>query len=237
MLSVALGVAGLGLFCGALTTVAGMGGGLALVLALSAAADPLTALAISAPALLVGNAHRVWMYRAAADRALLKRLAPAAAAGAAAGGLAATGLPPGLIQGLMVAAALAACARVLGLTRWRPGQRSLAPMGLVAGFVTATSGGGGALMGPYLLGRGLSGARLVATGAATFLGIHAARLIAYAAAGVVDGRAAALGLGLAAALAAGNRLGDRLRRRLGARERGLQLGVALAVVALSLAGV
>jgi hypothetical protein len=58
----------LGLLAGVLTTVAGMGGGMMLVVVLSLVWDPRVALASTAPALLVGNAHRAYLYRAQVAR-------------------------------------------------------------------------------------------------------------------------------------------------------------------------
>ena len=49
----------LGVLAGALTTVAGLGGGMLLIYALAALGDPHVALAATAPALLVGNLHRL----------------------------------------------------------------------------------------------------------------------------------------------------------------------------------
>lgn len=63
----------LGLIAGALTTLAGLGGGLMLVGTLSLLYDPRLALAITAPALLVGNLHRATMYRTFIDVGVAKR--------------------------------------------------------------------------------------------------------------------------------------------------------------------
>src|SRR5262249_45454596 len=74
----------LGLIAGVLTTIAGTGGGIILALTMSLAMPPALALAVSAPALLLGNLHRAWVHRAEVDR----RVAPAVAGGALLGSLA-----------------------------------------------------------------------------------------------------------------------------------------------------
>ena len=53
-----LALAALGTIAGILTTLAGQGGGLFLLLAIAALVGPHEALAITAPALLLGNLHR-----------------------------------------------------------------------------------------------------------------------------------------------------------------------------------
>ena len=47
----------LGVLAGLITTVAGMGGGLVLMLGLATIFDPMVALAATGPGLLVGNMH------------------------------------------------------------------------------------------------------------------------------------------------------------------------------------
>ena len=87
----------LGLMAGVVTTVAGLGGGMMLMLCLAMLIDPLSALVISAPALLVGNAHRVMMYRREIVWPLSGRLILGAVPGSFAGGLLAVSMPPMLI--------------------------------------------------------------------------------------------------------------------------------------------
>src|SRR5262245_36184409 len=64
----------LGLAAGSLTTVAGQGGGLLLLLACSTLAGPHEALAITAPALLLGNLHRAVWLRAHINKSIALRM-------------------------------------------------------------------------------------------------------------------------------------------------------------------
>ena len=93
----------LGLCAGALTTLAGQGGGLFLLLILAVLVGPKAALAITAPALLLGNLHRAVLFRKAIDRGVAARMMLGAVPGAFAGGLLAGALPEWTLQVMLVA--------------------------------------------------------------------------------------------------------------------------------------
>src|SRR5262245_32003781 len=83
-----------------------------LILVLSAWwGDPVRALAVSTPALLVGNIHRAFLYRRSLPVPLAPRFALSALGGALVGGVLALTLPPWLIQVSMVVSAGAAVVR------------------------------------------------------------------------------------------------------------------------------
>ncbi|HJL03641.1 MAG TPA: TSUP family transporter [Polyangiaceae bacterium LLY-WYZ-15_(1-7)] len=227
----------LGLFAGALTTLAGLGGGLLMTLALSLLWDPTRALAVAAPALLVGNVHRVWLYRAYIQKRLTWTFVAGAFPGALVGGLLAVSLPEMVLRVLLVAAAGLAVARELELFRWRPGPRSAVPASFAAGALTATSGGGGLLLGPLLLASGLKLERFVVTASLTAVSMHIARLAAYGAGGLVNAATLRDAAVLAGCILAGNLLGRRGRGLLD-EKRGhtLTWAVLMLCVVLSLAG-
>lgn len=227
----------LGLLAGALTTVAGLGGGVLLVLALSLVTSPAEALATTSPALLVGNLHRLVVGRSDVDRDVARPLALGALPGSALGGLLAVAVPTLVLEVLLVATTALALARAFNRLSFRPGPRALAPAGFGIGIVTATSGGGALLLAPLLLATGLAGARYVASAAAVAVAIHVGRLLGYGAGGLVTADTLVAAAVLAVAIVAGNAVGQRLRRHIdprgGAR---LELGVLLVCVALALAG-
>lgn len=227
----------LGLLAGAITTVAGMGGGLVLTLGLALVHGPLIALAITGPGLLVGNLHRSWLYRTHVHRSTALRFVFGAAPMALLGGLVATAVPPALLQaGLLTLASLAAAKVLLGW-RWTAPAGVVAPLGAAAGFVTATSGGGGLIAGPTLLATGLSGRDYVATGAVGAVGVHVGRMAGYGAGGVFEPWILALGLSAAIAIPLGNLLGEQLRRRIPVRFiPKLEIGVVLVALGLALTG-
>ena len=216
-MEIAIAIGALGLLAGALTTVAGLGGGMLLVLALSVLWDPHAALAITAPALLVGNAHRLVLFRHAVDRAVAWRFAAGAIPASLLGGLVAVALPELVLSVLLLGVAAIAAARELGWIAFQPTPATIVPGGAVAGVLTATTGGGGLLVAPMLLAQGLRGEAFVATGAAASIAMHVGRIAAYGMGGLVDARTLGFSALLAGAILAGNLGGRRVRRLLSAR--------------------
>jgi hypothetical protein len=228
----------LGLLAGVVTTVAGLGGGMLLMLSLAMLIDPLSSLVISAPALLIGNAHRLLMYRREVVWPLSGRLILGAVPGSFAGGLLAVSMPPVLIQWMMAAMAMVALARMTGLLRWRVPPAGLAPAGTVLGFIHATSGGAGPLVGSLLKAEGLAQVRYVATISSFSVTLHAVRLSAYGIGGAVEPDMIAKGIALAAMIALGNLLGDRVRRWLGDNvQQRVQHATLLAMLSLAIGAV
>lgn len=229
----------LGVASGALTTMAGLGGGVLLLIALSLAWGPTGALAVSAPALLLANLHRFWMFRRDADLRVAGSFVAGALPGALVGGALAARVPEPVLAWLLVAMTLAAVARALGWWRWRPRPSVLLPAGAGIGVLSGTSGGVGALVAPLLMATGLSGRAYVATAALCAVAMNTGRVIAYGAVGLVTGETLARTAVLTGALLAGNLAGGRLRRSLldDRRARRLEMGTLLVCVALGLIGV
>ena len=82
-----------GLLAGIITTVTGLGGGLLLVIVLAVVFDPVTALSGTAMGLLVGNAHRVVLYRKELSGSTALPVVLGAVPGAVAAGLVVAWLP------------------------------------------------------------------------------------------------------------------------------------------------
>ena len=227
-----------GLLAGITTTVVGMGGGLLLLLALGLMAGPLAALAWTAPALLLGNLHRVWMYRNRVDWRITRALVRGALPGSVLGAVFAVGAPPLLLQAAMLAmTGLMVCQRG-GWLKWRPGPGVITPASFANGAVCATTGGAGALTAPLLLAAGLSGEAWIATQSAGAVAMHAGRLAGYGMGGLVSLHGLAVSAGLAVALVLGNTMGGHIRRRIAAaRKTQLELVAVLVCVALALFGV
>lgn len=227
----------LGVIAGLITTVAGMGGGLVLLLSLAALYDPLYALAVTAPALLLGNAHRAWLYREHADGGLALRLIVGAIPGSVLGGLLAVELPETVLRIGMVAMAGMAVAKQLGGLRWSPPVSAAPLVGAVVGVLTATAGGGGLLLAPLLLTLNLSGTRYVGTVAMVAVSLHLGRLTAYGLAGATDASTWLTGVALAGTILLGNLLGHQFRRGMTARhEPWVQVGAMGLCVVASLVG-
>lgn len=240
----------LGLVAGSLSTLAGLGGGLVLTLALATLWDPTRALATAAPALLVGNVHRIALFRKHFDGRFVAPFVLGAVPGAIAGGLMAVALPETLLRFLILGTALAATVHELrgrrrakqGERTWRrPGPLFIAGAAVVAGVVTATSGGGGLLLGPLLLAAGARGERFLVSASSIAVCMHVARIGAYGASDVV-GVQTFLDAGVVAlAILAGNALGRRARDPLGLtgeskRSTRLTYGVLGVSITLAVAG-
>lgn len=228
----------LGVLAGLLTTIAGLGGGILLQVALSLSLGPRVALAITAPALLIGNLHRAILYRAHIDRGVARSFVIGALPGSVVGGLAAVVMPVWAIHGLMLAMTSLAVARYAGLWRWRPSARVMVPAAAGIGGISATSGGAGLLVSPLMLSTGLTGEAYISTVAVSAVAMHTGRLLAYGAGGLVTARTLAYGAGLTVAILVGNTLGARARRVIpeSAGPR-LELAVLLVATALAVAGV
>lgn len=222
----------MGLAAGLVTTVAGLGGGMLLLAGLAYLEGPMAALALTAPALLVGNLHRVWLFRDHLDRRILKIVATASFLGALVGGLLATALPAWLLSLCIVGAVSLALSRAAGLWQWAPPVRWLAPAGVVGGIVSATSGAG-VVTGSLLWAAGLTGATYVATASASAAAMHLARSAAYGVGGEVTLAGLAASMLLAASIAAGNlggrSLRDRVSKTLSRRAEIAVLGVCAVV--------
>ncbi|MBX2801625.1 MAG: sulfite exporter TauE/SafE family protein [Myxococcales bacterium] len=232
-----LWILAVGWVAGMVTTVAGMGGGMILILALAAGSgDPVYAIAVSTPALLVGNAHRLWLFREHVQWSVAAPFVVAAVPGAMVGGAFVTTLPDAWVQTAMLLAALLAIARYVGWLVVKVTPLALAPMGFGVG-VASTVGGAGALAGPILLSVGLSGSAYIATMSLSALSMHLGRLVAFGATGQVDGRLLVLALGLAAMITVGNAMGRRVRQALeDGTVRRLELGTAVGLVFLAVGG-
>ena len=232
-----LALALLGLCAGALTTLAGQGGGLFLLLLCSILVGPRSALAITAPALLLGNLHRAVLFRKAIDRSVALRMVLGAVPGAFVGGLLAGTLPEWTLKAMLVGLTLLAIARALHWLSFDVPRWMLGPAGLVIGSMTGTAGGAGVLFTPVLLSAGLTGRAFIGTIATVAFATHAGRVVAYAANGLFTRELFLPIVVVSAAIAAGNALAERLRSRLSATATTrLEYGVLVGCVAISVAG-
>jgi uncharacterized protein len=228
----------LGVTAGFLTTVSGMGGGLMLVITLSALWGPHVALPTTALALLAGNLHRLALFRGHLRPEIARPLLVGMVPGSIIGSLLVAGMPAGLIQVVMLALAAFALARALLGWRWQIPRAALAPAGGAVGVMAGTSGGAAVLTAPLLLASGLRGDEYLATVALAAVAMHVSRTIGYGAGGLVGAGTFAWAGFLAVALVIGNLIGKRVRSRLPeALRTGLEYGVLAACTALSLLGI
>lgn len=199
-----------GLGAGLLSTVAGMGGGILLVVAISLAMGPLAALTTTAPALLIGNLHRLWLYRSELDRRIALVFLVGALPGALLGGLVSARVPELALQWILLLTTGFALARAAGHFEWRPPAHAYLPVAFGAGTIAASSGAG-ILVSPMLLAGGLAGEALIATGSAAAVVMHVGRIAGYGLSGLFGGAALGMSALLGVGILAGNAGGRRLR--------------------------
>lgn len=228
----------LGLTAGLVTTLTGLGGGTLLLLGLSLLWDPWSALAATAPALLVGNGHRAWLFRKHIDWRIALAVAGGGLPGAFIGGLYISAVSAQMLHGMMLAMTTLAAAKVVFDLQLRVSTKLLFPVGAVNGVVSAGAGAAGLLTAPLLMSAGLTAEAYVATGAACSLSMHAGRLAAYGTGGLVTADLLLWSVGLAVAITTGNAVGRRIREHVDAvLARRLELGSLLCAVGLAVAGV
>jgi uncharacterized membrane protein YfcA len=225
-------ILGLGLIAGIVTTLAGAGGGVFLIVTLSLVIGPHAALAASAPTLLVGNAHRLLLYRNRVERGVALRVISGALPASLLAGALTVSLPESVLHGLFLVVAFYAVARALGAFGWTPSRTWLAPAGAVVGGISATSGGAGLLLAPLLLASGLSGERYIATSAAVALATHVGRLAGYGSRGLLTHAVLGYAGTAMVSVVAGNLVGDKLRPYLDDRKTTLLEHGVLALCAL-----
>ncbi|MDI1484332.1 TSUP family transporter [Polyangium sp. y55x31] len=228
-----------GVLAGVLTTMAGLGGGILLLLGLSIVWGPAAALASTAPAMLFGNLHRLWLLREEFDRPTAKAFAWGAVPGSFLGGLMAAWMPEDVLRWLMLAMTAAALGRAFGLYTWKPRAAAMTPAGLGIGAISATAGGAGLLVGPLFMAAGLTGKRFVGTIAAAAVALHTGRVAAYGLGGMMTEETVVRATVLTVAVMGGNMVGLWLRDRVLDERRAerLELGALVVCMGLSMLGV
>jgi uncharacterized membrane protein YfcA len=227
-----------GMAAGVLTTVAGMGGGLLLLLGLSLAWGPTLALTSTAGALLIGNAHRVWLFRRRVHVPVARAFCLGAMPGALIGAVFAVAVSPIVVQALMLGLTGLAVLRAVGRMPWAPRASQLLPGGALIGVLTGAAGGAGVLSGPLLIAAGLEGEAYVATTSTVAALMHLSRMVGYGAGGLVTLTVLGYVVVLAASIITGNLAGRRLRGwTTKAPPRLIETVTLVACVTLAMAGV
>ncbi len=224
----------IGIASGALTTVAGLGGGILLLLVLSLMWSPTAALAITAPALLISNLHRFYIFRRDVHWKVAIAFIVGALPGSLLGGAFAAHIPEGALAWFMVAMTLLALSRSFKLWKYEPSPSLITPAGVGIGILTGTSGGAGVLVAPLLIASGLKGQPYVATGALCSVAMHFGRVAAYGASGLVTRETLYRTAILTVALLGGNFLGKRLRTYIRNDRHGERIEVVTLVVCVAL---
>lgn len=224
-------------FAGALTTISGFGGGILLLLAVTAFVGAKAALAATAMALLVANLHRIWLYRGDIGARVTGPLLSGIVPGSLAGALVASWIPDAVVHAVMLAVVALSLVRVWFGWEWRPRRRTIAASGFVVGVLAGAAGGAGFLVGPIVLAAGLIGRPYLGTVAVAAVAMHIGRIIGYGAGGLVTTEIVRLAALMAPALLIGNLLGDHLRDWIpDTWQRRIEVAAPVVCVALAIAG-
>jgi uncharacterized membrane protein YfcA len=195
-----------------------MGGGLLMLALVSVLFGPMEALVWTAPGLLLGNAHRLFLFRKQAPCRLLAPVVVGTVPVALAGAWLAGRVPLPALGVLLLLAVGLSVAKSWGWLSWQPPESWGVGIGALGGVFGAVGSGAGAIVAPYFAARGLTGSAYVAALAALGVTLHATRWAGYALSGSVDG----LGPGLL--LAAGVWGGNLAGRALASKVKGRSIG-------------
>ncbi len=208
---------------GAFGAVFGLGAGVLLSFAVTAAYGVSAVVPMVTAAMMIANAGRILVYRDAIDARTLAIALLAAAPAAALGARVQASLPPAAVAAVIGVVLLASVpvGRIARAHAVRLGDGGLLVASAALGFVGSLGIGAGALAIPLLLAAGLSGPVLIATDAALAVGTSLVRVGSFAAVGALpfERLAAALAIGLATV--PGAWLGARIVRKAGVRRHAL----------------
>ena len=198
----------IGAIAGAVTTVVGFGGGVVLITVLATMMDPVAGLAAASVPLLVGNGHRVWMFRSSLSFPADARWVIGVLLGSIVGASVATELPQIILRVLILGTTLMLALR---LARFEVRASALVPASAAVGLVGSSSGGAGLLASPILLSCGRRGTAFVALMSATGVAVSSGRLVGFGAGGSIGEDVLAAAPWVTAGIVAGNLIGKRLR--------------------------
>ncbi len=220
-----------------LSAVAGLGGGVILLLVIAQFVAPTTAIPVQGAIQLASNSSRAWFLRRTVDwgpvgwSSIL--LLPASFLGV----MVATSLPENAIQGSLAVFVLVLAWRP-SVLQWRGASTlpnaALVGVGGISGFLNTTVGASGPVTSPFFKAATATHVAFVATAAVTQVLAHAAKLLAF----TVDGWSAADHLGVivvgAGGVVIGSRIGTQYVGRISEDRLALLFRIVLTTLAIRL---
>lgn len=203
-----------GFIAGMISSVVGFGGGIILIASMSTLTSPQEAIALTAPAVLFGNLHRVWLFRTDLDRSVLTSFLYGAVPATLIGSVLLPYLPENGLRLTMGAFLLLFVTR--DTLRLRPSVgRSSSPRLLIAGgfangAAASTIGGGGPLSAPFLSAFGLVRGAFIVTEAAGNAVVQFLKVVVFTTSGLLTAGLLAATLAAMSSISIGNRIGKRL---------------------------
>ncbi len=203
-----------GFVAGMISSVIGFGGGIILIASLSTLTSPQEAIALTAPAVLLGNLHRVWLFRADLDIRALTRFIYGAVPATLAGSLLLPYLPEDGLRLAMGLFILVFVARELLQSHPTVGTSSkpwlLVAGGFANGAAASTIGGGGPLSAPLLAAFGLVRGAFIVTEAAGNAMVQFLKIVVFSASGLLTTNLLPATFATMSSISIGNRVGKRL---------------------------
>ena len=204
---------------GAFGAVFGLGAGVLLSFAVTAAYGMPAVVPMVTTAMMIANGGRILVFRGAVDRPTLALALVSAAPAAALGASVQTALPPGAVAATIGAVLIASVpiGRIARVRAFRLSRGGIALASAALGFIGSLGIGAGALAIPVLLAAGLAGPALIATDAALAVGTSLVRVGSFVWLGALPGERLLAALALGAATLPGAWFGARIVRRAGVR--------------------
>ena len=115
-----------------------------------------------------------------------------------------------MLQLLLTLTFVYALLKQIGVVKWTPNASAQVPLAFAVGLLTASSGGGGLILGPLLIATGARGPRFVVSASLIATSVHITRLAAYGAGGLLSMDTLWASLIIALAIIAGNIAGKRV---------------------------
>ncbi len=236
---------------GVLSTVSGLGGGVAIIALLAIFVPPHLVVVFSAPVLLVGNSSRFLLFRRHVDRRLLGWFLVGGIPFAVLGSLLLPHIPVRTLEIALAVFMLAFVAESLHTRNWaedeagtRPVRRgmawlvrpeaSFAVVGAGAGLLSSTVGASGPFIAPFLATKGLSKQRFVGTISGGTTALNVAKISTFASVGLLGAENVPALVGAALAIVGGNLVGRRMLDRASHRTFAILVITVVAVSAVQL---
>jgi uncharacterized membrane protein YfcA len=235
---------------GVLSTVSGLGGGVAIIALLAIFVPPHLVVVFSSPVLLVGNTSRFLLFRRHVDRGLLGWFLVGGIPFAVLGSMLLPHIPVRTLEIALAAFMLIFVLESLLTRNWREEERSrpvrqgmawlvrpatsFALVGAGAGFLSSTVGASGPFTAPFLATKGLSKQRFVGTISGGTTALNVAKISTFASVGLLGVENVPVLMAAALAIVGGNLVGRRLLDRASHRTFAIVLIAVIAVSAVQL---
>jgi uncharacterized membrane protein YfcA len=198
-----------------LHSLGGFAGALMLAVGIAPVVGVKATVPIVSVAMIVSHSSRAWLFRNGIHWPIYLTIVAAGLPGIVTGALLYVELPERIIAvGLGIfLLAMIALRRVLRGWKVSVGRPTIATVAVAWGFISGTTFGAGLMLGPFLLGAGLTGEVLLGTVAMLGFSLNVFKTLVFGLSPLLTGELALIGFGLGVATIPGHRLGRWIVRR------------------------